>query len=254
MENIFEDEEIRKATEEYDRSVASSLLAIKNSKKESQKSSKSVKMTEWKEYVRDVHNEISDNGRIKISYSKAISEASRRKKMNTNLENLNKIRLDKIAKNRSKKEVGTQTEVGFKSGFLEIYSYKIKKNEDVLVESEFHFEDFNKCLSSGLVKILDLYMSEVPYEFFEIPGFRNYYDDSNEDLKIFINSLIYTYFDKIFDEPYREELDIVDERFMNNYARCSLESFWYITNSIFKNSKKFFTLNVVPKILVKKIN
>jgi len=242
MENIFDDDEIRTAIEEYDRSISSSLIERK-----------SPKMTEWKNFVKDVHNEISDNGRIKIPYTKAMTEASRRKRMSTNVQNLNKIRKEKVSQNRSKKEAETQTEIGFKSSFKEIYSYKIMKNNDVLVESDFHFEDPTKCLSHGLVKILDLYMNEVSYEFFETPGFRTYYEDSNEDTKIFVNCMIYTHFDKIFDEPYREELDIVDDRFMNNYSKSSLDCFWYITNSIFKNSMKFFSLVLNPKILIRKI-
>jgi hypothetical protein len=251
MENIFDDEEIKSAVEEYDRSAASSLLAIKDSIE--RKSKKSLKMTEWKNFVKDVHNEISDNGRIKISYAKAMTEASKRKRMSTNVQNLNKIRKEKVSQNRSKKEAETQTEIGFKPSFKEIYGYKIMKNEKTLFDPVFHYEDAIKCISDGLVKILDLYMSEVSYEFFETPDFKSIYQYSNEDTKIFINCMIYTHFDKIFDEPYREELDIVDNRFMDNYSKSSLDCFWCITNYIFKNSMKFYSLVFNPKVLIRKI-
>ena len=253
MEQIFEDD-IENAIEEFERSAASSLLAIKvSNEKKSPKSPKSAKMTEWKSYVREVHDEISDNGRIKIPYTKAMTEASRRKRENTNKENLNKIRRDKVAKNRSKKEAETQTEIGFRPSFVQIYTYKISKNGVVVIEMVFQFEDPNVCLSRGLLRILNSFIKEVPYEFFAIPGFRRYYDDSKEDTKIFINSLIYTYFDKIFDEPYREEISIVDLDFFNKFSMNTLEFFWRLTNSIFENAGKSYKLHIIPTNLIRKI-
>lgn len=246
MEPIFDDE-LSKAIENYDQIAASSLVSMK-------RKDTSAKNAGWHRFVREIHDELSDHGRLKFPYSKAMEEASRRKKMNTNVENLNKIRQEKVQQNRIKKEISVQTDVPFKPSFMEIYSYKIKKNEDTLTESEFYFEDITKCICNGIVKILDLYMKEIPYEFFEIPAFRSYYEGCTEDTKIFINSMIYTHFDKIFDEPYRPELDIVDEKFLRNFGTDSLKFFLYIVNSIFKNSRKFFSLCIFPHVVVRKID
>jgi hypothetical protein len=243
------DDEIAQAIENYEKSAIFSLVSMKRTNVKSSKSS------EWKNFVKSVHDEMTDNGRLKIPYKKAMEEASRRKRISTNSKNVDESRRKKIQQNRNKKETGTQTQVGFKSSFEEIYSYKIKKNEDVLTTSDFYFEDITKCISTGLVKILDLYMREVPYEFFEIPAFRSYYDRCIEDTKIFINSLIYTHFNKkIFDEPYRPEINTVDIKFMDKYSISSLEIFWYITNSIFKNSRKFFSLDICTHMLVRKFD
>jgi hypothetical protein len=250
MEPIF-DEELNKAIEDYEKFAISSLVSMKH-KDVSTKSS--LKTTEWKNYVKKVHEEISDNGRLKIPYSKAMGEASRRRRISTNTENLHKIRQTKVIQNRSKKESETQTEVGFKSSFVEICGYKIKKNDNVLLESEFYFEDITKCISNGIVKILNLYMKEVPYEFFEIPEFRKYYEESNEEIKNFINCLVYTHYNKIYNQSYKVELYIIDLKFLKKFSKDSLDIFWYVVNYIFKNSNKFFHLVICPRVLIRKID
>lgn len=251
MEPIFDDE-ISNAIENYEQVVASSLVSMK--KKDKSPKIVSPKMTKWRSLVREIHNEISDNGRLKVPYPKAIEEAARRRKTNTNIQNLHKIQEKKVRQNRIKKEISIQTEIPFKPSFAEIYSYKIKKNEDTLTESDFFFEDINKCICNGIVKILDLYMNEIQYEIFEVSTFKTYYDNCNEDTKIFINSLIYTHFDKIFDEAYHPELDIVDEKFLRNFATDSLITFHHIVNSMFKYSEKFFNLCIFPRVVVRKID
>ena len=241
------DDETLQAIDEYERTVVSSLISLKevediwspeSKKPESKKSN-------WSTYVKSVHKELSKDGTIKVLYSKALQEASSRNRSNINAENLNKIRKEKVSSNRRKPKASVWVQMEPKPEVLnhdsltEVYNYRITKLDDTYIRSSTaSFKTLEKCMAFGLHKILEAHFDRIPYEYFiHEHNYKVYQNIQNEDVKIFMNSLMYTYYDKIHDESYREKIDIVDTTSLNKFCLNSLNQISTIVHSIYTTVK-----------------
>lgn len=258
MDDIHIDSEILKSIDEYERTVASSFLLslkeIENIWNDEPETSEEIhpkfpseprKSTEsnWKTYINSVHKELSKNGTIKIPYSKVIQEASSRKRTNTNVANLNKIRKEKITNNRKVKTI-VQTEL---EPLKDVFKYRLLKlDKSYIGESPMCFKSLEKCISSGLNIFLENFFKYVPYEFFSKENFVTFYKQNImiEDIKIFTNSLLYTYYDKVYDNSYKDKIEIVDNIFLGKFCLNSLHHFRETINSIFES------LNIDAKLVI----
>jgi len=241
------DTETLQAIDEYERTAASSFLVSlkevediwspESKKPESKKSN-------WSTYVKSVHKELSKDGTVKVLYSKALQEASSRNRSNINAENLNKIRKEKVSSNRRKSKASVPIPVepepeGPIQVLTEVYNYRITKLDDTYIRSSVVcFKTLEKCMAFGLHKILEAHFNRIPYEYFiHEHNYKVYQNIQNEDVKIFMNSLMYTYYDKIYDESYREKIDIVDTTSLNKFCLNSLNQIATIVHSIYTTVK-----------------
>lgn len=108
---IFDEVDMEKYIEEYDKSMANVLSDMKNTnpikkKKVPRKSeeipekSKSPKNSSWITYVRNVKRDMDSKRDTPVSFPEAASEASRRRNLSRNISNLNKSRREKIDRKR----------------------------------------------------------------------------------------------------------------------------------------------------------
>jgi hypothetical protein len=259
----IEDDVMKKCIDECDKSIADILKTMKNpqvgpiKKKKVPRKSKSIKRDEWIKYVNSVKNELNSTAAVPISYKEAVSEASKRRKSEKNNFNINKIRKEKIEKNRRSVKFSDEIEETTSVVSLvddpedvvtsvkintNIYSYIFIHNGIHIAMSHYVYKSYKSCLCAGLMDYLEKHSKDFNINMTNHPNFKIhfYMEKLSYNIKLFFNCWINKYFNIIYDDDFTELLEDFNISFLLSIPYNELEYIIQIFETISKNQKNTF--------------
>jgi hypothetical protein len=283
----IEDEELKKAIEECDKSIANILGSMKNSnpikkKKVSRKSKgslkplKSNKRDEWIEYVREVKRDIDSKSDSPISFTKALSEASRRRNLEKNISNINDLRRERVNKNRRSvrfsekieevepeidlteepdviedKPVIVTSEIKSKPQTLPVhpniiptYTYRFIDGQKFVGMQRYVYESYKRCLCGSILEYTQSYTNYLNFHWVSSKIFsENTYDAKfTDNVRLFTNCWFYKYFDMVYDEIYKEKIVNLNFDLLDSFPISDLEYIVTFLNVVSKTQKIHFPI------------
>lgn len=255
--DITEDEELKKYIEECDKTIANILGNMKNSDNNIKK--KSIKRNDWLEYVREVKKEMDSKNSTPTTFAKAVSEASRRKKLEKNISKLNTSRNERLEKNRRsvrfpeeiKKDEEEINPITIKTTHKTLpkhidvkitYTYRYIDNEKLSGMSRYVYESYKKCLCIAILDYIENYTRYLDFSWTSSKIFiKDAYSEKFTDItRLFLNCWFHKYFNIVYDDTYKDKIVDLDFNFFNSLDIYELEYILTFLNTVSKTQTPNF--------------
>jgi hypothetical protein len=195
----------------------------------------------WMNFIKEVREEMSSKSGKSVSYLDAVAEASKRRRNQTNISNLNKIRKEKIETHRRSKEVIIDSDsedenvqdLKSKIEYINVnghniqvvYNYKMMYKDKVVACSFYNYETQKDCLIYGLLDYTKNYSKYTNFTTFYSENFieKVYREKFNDNLKLFFNSWFFEETKLVYDQSFKNLTKKVDSDLLSVFTIPELE-------------------------------
>jgi hypothetical protein len=235
-----------------DTDVAKLLTSLK-----SNSYSKKNPRAEWNNYDKEVRKEMITKSEKPVSYMEARSEASKRRRIQNNISNLNKARKERVESNRRSVKFQEEPEIFVIDSDSEneveetepkekiehydynnfkvqvVYTFKIIHNS-FIESSSFSYEKHKDCLVGGLLHYLSKYSEFITFTLFDTTFFKQktYKEVFSDNLKLFFNSWIFDQINLVFDQKFKDSIVKVDYDMLNKFTIPELEYLCFLYKTV----------------------
>jgi hypothetical protein len=223
-------------------------------------SSKKKPREEWNNYVKEVRKEMISKSEKPVSYIEARSEASKRRRIQNNISDLNKARKERVENNRRSVKFQEESEIFIIDSDSEneaeepeesksseeieyydynnfkvqvVYTFKIIHNSFIEFSS-FSYEKYKDCLVGGLLHYLDKYSEFIAFTLFDTTLFKQktYKEVFSDNLKLFFNSWIFDQINLVFDKNFKDLIVKINYDMLNKFTIPELEYLCFLYKTV----------------------